>query len=317
MVALSKLAGGVRALVMGDVFRRLVSRTCAQQTAAAFQSVCALFQYALSTRAGSEALAPELRLATELEPCTTVLSVAGVGAYDHISRAAVFEGLRRDERLESLIPYVRLFYGSQSTCLFYDAAGEAHVVEQAEGGEQGDPLMPGLFAVGVRGAVLAANAELQPGETLSAFLDDTYVTSRPNRTTAVFQIIRASLKHHANIGLHSGKTRAWNATGVEPPGLRELLGERPSDPLTWVGDPGLAPERQGLMVLGTPLGSAAYVQAALRSTRQEHDLLLDKIPGVHDLQSAWLLLLRCGGHLLQLLAQGVDARRNLGVRKRT
>ena len=270
-----------------------------------FQSVCAPFQYALSTRASSEALAREPRLATELEPGTTVLSVDGVGAYDHISRAAVFEGLRRDERLEPLIPYVRLFYGCQSTYLFHDAAGEAHVVEQAEGGEQGDPLMPGLFAVGVHGALLAASADLQPGKSLSAFLDDTYVTSHPNRTTAVFQIIRASLKRHANIDLHSGKTRAWNAAGVEPPGLRELLGERPNDPPTWVGDPGLAPERRGFMVLGTPLGSAAYVQAALRSKRQEHDLLLDTIPGVPDLQSAWLLLLLCGAtrsnYLLRVL----------------
>ena len=55
-----------------------------------------------------------------------------------------------------------------------------------------------------------------------------------------------------------------------------------------------APEQQGLMVLGTPLGSAAYVQAALQSKREAHDALLDKIPGVPDMQSAWLLLLLCG-----------------------
>ena len=137
LVALSQPVGGVGALVMGDVNRRLVyvnrrlvSRTCAQQTAVAFQSVCAPFQHALSTK---------LRMAKDLEPCTTVLSVDGVGVYDHISLAAVFEGWRRDERLESLIPYVRLFHGSQSMCLFYDAAGEAHVVEQTEGVSKGTP----------------------------------------------------------------------------------------------------------------------------------------------------------------------------------
>ena len=48
-----------------------------------------------------------------------------------------------------------------------------------------------------------------------------------------------------------------------------------------------ASEQQGLMVLGTPLGSTAYVQAALRSKREVHDALLDKITGVPDLQSAF------------------------------
>ena len=109
MVALTKPSGGMRALVMGDVFRRIVSRTCAQHAAEALQAVCAPFQYALSTKAGAEALARELNLATESGSRTTVLSVDGVGAYDHIARAAIFEGLRRDARLEALIPFVRFF----------------------------------------------------------------------------------------------------------------------------------------------------------------------------------------------------------------
>ena len=129
MVALTKPFGGVRAFVMRNVFRRLVSRTCAQQAAGAFQAVCAPFQYALSTTAGSEALAREHNLSTESGSRTTVLSVDGVGAYDHIARAAIFEGLRRDARLAVLIPFVRLFYGARSTYLYYDADGGAQTVE--------------------------------------------------------------------------------------------------------------------------------------------------------------------------------------------
>ena len=102
MVALTKPNGGIRALVMGDVFRRLVSRTLAQQFAGAFESACAPFQYALSTRAGAEALSRALRLATELQPRATVLSVDGVGTYDHISRASMFEGLRGDDTLRAI-----------------------------------------------------------------------------------------------------------------------------------------------------------------------------------------------------------------------
>ena len=126
LVALQNPNGGIRALVMGDVFRRLVSRTLAQQASDAFMDVCSPFQYTLSTRAGAEALARALSVSCELNPSKTVVSVDGVGAYDHIARAAMFEGLRRDARLASLMPFVRQFYGRESTYLFFTTIQDKH-----------------------------------------------------------------------------------------------------------------------------------------------------------------------------------------------
>ena len=95
---MQKPNGRVRGLVMGDVLRRLVSRTLAQQMAQHFQDACSPFQYALSTRAGTECLARLLRAATEADNEATVLSVDGVGAFDHVSRASVFSQLASHER---------------------------------------------------------------------------------------------------------------------------------------------------------------------------------------------------------------------------
>ena len=296
MVALRKQSGGIRGLVMADVFRRLVSRTLAQQAATAFQESCAPFQYALSTRAGAEALVRGLGLSTELSARATVVSVDGIGAYDHVSRAAMFEGLRRDNRLAGLIPFVRQFYGQESSYLFYDACGRAHDVLQAEGGEQGDPLMPGLFAVAIHPALVALVATqtaLRGGERLYAFLDDAYVTCDPERVHATFVALRQALKSHANIDLNVGKTRVWNAAGEEPPGLSEWMPPAQDGSPVWVGDPTLPPELQGIHVLGTPLGHDAFRKAALLAKRCQHDSLLDKLPGLPDLQTAWLLLLMC------------------------
>ena len=52
-----------------------------------------------------------------------------------------------------------------------------HTVVQAEGGEQGDPLMPAFFALAQHDALVEADAALEPGETLFTFLDDLYVTT--------------------------------------------------------------------------------------------------------------------------------------------
>ena len=53
------------------------------------EAECAPFQYALSTRAGTDCVGHMLRAATDLDPNATILSVDGIGAYDHVSRAAM------------------------------------------------------------------------------------------------------------------------------------------------------------------------------------------------------------------------------------
>jgi hypothetical protein len=47
MVALSKDSGGVRGIVAGDAFRRMVGKTLAKQFAKDFDQATAPFQYAL------------------------------------------------------------------------------------------------------------------------------------------------------------------------------------------------------------------------------------------------------------------------------
>ena len=53
MTAHQKPDGGVRGIVAGDVMRRLVGRTVAQQIMPAVERFTAPFQYALRTRAGT------------------------------------------------------------------------------------------------------------------------------------------------------------------------------------------------------------------------------------------------------------------------
>ena len=62
--------------------------------------------------------------------------------------------------------------------------------------------------------------------------------------------------------------------------------------------------REGLVVLG-PLGSAAFVRQHLQEKRRQHNTLLQRIPAITDLHSAWLLLLFCASppanYLLRML----------------
>ena len=97
LTALSKRDGGVRGIVAGDVFRRLVARTMAKQLGQAVMKATSPHQYPLSTRAGCECIAHALQGLTEMDPRATVTSIDGVSAFDLISRGALMKGLLQVE----------------------------------------------------------------------------------------------------------------------------------------------------------------------------------------------------------------------------
>ena len=80
---------------------------------------------------------------------------------------------------EKILPFVRAFYGKPSSYWWEDDVGDVHAIQQGEGGEQGDPLMPILFCLGQHAALASVKRELLEGEQLFAFLDDLYVVCKP------------------------------------------------------------------------------------------------------------------------------------------
>ena len=156
--------------------------------------------------------------------------------------------------------------------------------------------MPMLFSLGMHPALRAAQARLGPSERIFAFLDDVCVVCLPERVQTVVSILAAELWNHALIQVHEGKTQVWNRAGEEPVGIHELTARaRIQDPnaVVWKGDAGLDPSQRGLKVLGAPTGCDEFVWTQWHATAAKQASLLQKIPAVRDLQSAWLLLLYC------------------------
>ena len=137
-----------------------------------------------------------LTAALERDPESTLVSVDGVGAFDTMSRQAMLQGLLRvpganqelasvktaarlrikhahkGEALVCFFSRARLFpqwlprvswgilRGASGHRMWHDADGTAHLIQQAEGGEQGDPLMPALYSLGQHGALEAVHAQM-------------------------------------------------------------------------------------------------------------------------------------------------------------
>ena len=296
ITALQKPNGGDRGIVVGDTLRRLVARTIAQQLSVAVEAATAPFQYALSTRAGTECVAHALQSLTEENPTTTVMSIDGIGAFDLVSRKAMLQALMSIESGSAAIPFARMFYGQASTYLWEDNEGHVHRIEQGEGGEQGDPMMPLLFALGQHTALSAIQGSLDDEVRLLAFHDDLYVlTQTLIDCRSCMGPCNANCGVRSRIRMNEGKTQVWNSGGVRP-GFCDTLERiaRVTDPeaLVWRGS-GLPTEQLGIRVLGTPLGHDDFVATQLQECLRSHQVLLDRIPEVTDVQSAWALLLHC------------------------
>ena len=225
-------------------------------------------------------MAHALQSFTEENPTTTVMSIDGIGAFDLVSRKAMLQALMSIESGSAAILFVRMFYGQASTYLWEDNEGHVHRIEQGEGGEQGS----------------AIQGSLDDEERLLAFHDDLYVvTPDPDRLQVLYGTVQRELWAHSRIRINEGKTQVWNSGGVRP-GFCDTLERiaRVTDPeaLVWRGSR-LPTEQLGIRVLGTPLGRDDFVARHLQECLRSHQVLLDRIPEVTDVQSAWVLLLYC------------------------
>ena len=227
------------------MFRRVVSRALARAFSGELDAATRPFQFALQTRAGTDSLAAMLRAAVELDPRATVVSLDGRSAYDTISCATILAKLR--DTVPSLLPFTRAMYACTSTYLWWDDEGRVHDIAQAEGVEQGDPLAPGIYALGQHDSLVAASASLRPDVRLAAFLDDLYVVTVPERAAPLLRVVTSEVERGAGVEANLGKTRVFNAAGGDAsPGV-DVLG-----PDVWCGN--LPPEQRGFVALGVPIG---------------------------------------------------------------
>ena len=288
MVALRKPTGGTRGLVVGDFLRRLTARTLAQQFAPSLEAACRPHQYALGNRAGLDALVHNVQARCAQDQALTVVSLDASAAYDGISRQTILHELRHLPEAAALLPFARLWLGRPSSFVWQQGP-VSRSISQAEGVEQGDPLSPALFCLGLRPALQALQQEIREdlGERILAYLDDVTILASPQRALHLVRRFESHLARLTRLRLNVAKTALWNEAGVAPDGLQGIQ----SDGRVWFGDQALEPSSRGLVLLGTPLGSPQFIAKILQSLGARHRELVHMLPRIGDTQVAWLLLL--------------------------
>ena len=296
LTAILKPNSRVRGISAGDTFRRLVAKTLARQCHEALRTTVWPFNFGLHDRSGTDAAIHLIQYLTDADPDKVVLSIDGVGAFDHVCRTRMFEQLMANGHLHELLPFVRQWYAVPSQFKWKNNAGITKTISQADGGEQGDALMPALFCLALDPALRQVRARLPPGAEIVAYLDDIYIICNPEHVANIFDDVRLTLQSVCHIDVNLGKLAAWSKHANPcPPGLAD----RADNP--WVHD---RPEAErGMRILGAPFGTVAYTEAFGSNLLEEKEKLLNFLPKLPSLQSAWLLLYFCAvprlNHLLR------------------
>ena len=196
--------------------------------------------------------------------------------------------------------------------MWEDSSGVTHMIPQGEGGEQGDPLMPFLFSLGQHSALEVVQEDLHDSEFLFAMTrtlqplhtESEMCTSQWMRICG-FVPASASTAARRRCGMQSTTDQSFATRWRSLP-----AGHTPRP--VWRGSD-LLFEKQGIKILGTPFGHPQLVEAHLNKKIVEHEVLLERIPTVPDLQSAWSLLLHCAAARAKLLFEGGFASSHEGI----
>ena len=104
-----------------------------------------------------------------------------------------------------------MWYGVTSKFKWVDSHGKGYIIEQGDGGEQGDALMPALFCLALRPALQHIHARLPPGAEIIAYLDDIYVVCNPDEVEYVLALAESTLQTTCSIDVNMGKLAIWGA----------------------------------------------------------------------------------------------------------
>lgn len=278
--ALIKKNKDLRPVAAGEVLRRLVSKCVCTEAKDSAKPIFSGSQFGVATPAGAERIIHNVRRlfsTRQFDPDFVVLKVDLTNAFNSISRARLLDIVRR--RMPSLSSWVEWCYVGETRLTF-----GPHVLASSDGVQQGDPLGPLLFSL-VLQEVVDDIARKYPSLAWQAwYLDDGVIMGDSQTVRRVFDTIRSYASSH-NITLNETKCEVICHSAAAA-ALSRAFGDTEVTKIT----------DGNFSLLGSPLGSAAFVEDFLRKEALLPTLrAYAALSTMHDPQVALTILRHCTG----------------------
>jgi hypothetical protein len=196
-------------LACGAVARRMVARAVCAVRKDRILEVVTDMQFGVGVPSGVEAVHKAMSAGAEEHPDMAYVSLDMKSAFTRMRRRHVLRNVRR--LCPELEPLFRQWYARRTIHVAAGGASESRVITQVDGLDQGCPLSPAFFCIGMAPTLLEFRNSLQQLDTrcqVWAYLDDVYF-SVPK--AFVKQAMAAARRAFGDAGLelNVAKTRIW------------------------------------------------------------------------------------------------------------
>jgi hypothetical protein len=218
-------------------------------------------QYGVGIKAGAETMFRVAEVYQARYPKRVTVKVDAANGYNALKRSKIWNGVV-ELKMPNLERYMATFYGGES--LVVDGAGLFQLL-QVMGVDQGDPLGPLLFAIGIW-HLCREVVEQNPNISFSFFIDDLIMLGEAINLKGVIQEVREALASgNLMLSMGKGKQEIYCPAETKPMGVRDLCEELNAEV-----------EAQGISILGVPCGSEEFIRAETSKivTQYEKELTL-------------------------------------------
>lgn len=277
VIPLQKPEGGVRPIAIGEIIRRLVSKTAIAAYREQILDMFVPLQLGIGVPAGAESIVHAVSKLVEdfgLDTAFSMLKVDFKNAFNLVDRKTMFEECRK--HFPGLSRWVEYCYGDKP--LLWARSLQFF---STEGVQQGDPLGPLLFSLVLNVLIKKIQVACPNALANNWYLDDGVVIGTHEELRTVIALIE---EHGPPLGLHLSRSKS------------EIWWPAPND-TEWLFYPeGIAMVRDdGVKLLGSPIGSADFANRLLLKRIHKIDALFTEVRKLEEPQVQFCLLRSCVG----------------------
>jgi len=279
LVPLQKKDNGIRPIAIGSTWRRLAAKLLVHSFQSAFCDFFEPLQLGVGSKQGSEAIVHATQRLVDLNSAVddfVIFQVDFKNAFNLVDRSRFIEEVRK--RFPTLAPFVEWCYCNPSH-LLVSSSGHTESISSCNGTQQGDPLGPFLFSI-VCNILIQEVADMNPGLKMNAwYMDDGTIAGSSAQVAA---IVKHIIARGPSLGLHLNASKSmlfWPSGSNYGSALfDEKIGRATSG---------------GIVTLGCPIGSPAFISNFLEAKVNKLVLSLNKLPLLSHTHVALQLLLKC------------------------